>query len=1704
MAQLDFPTSPTVGQVYAGSNGVNYTYTVVNGLYVWTAASAPALTLTSPGSIAGTASIGSTLTYTTGTATGGASPYAYTWAWKKVSDNSVLQANGATYVVPASLLGDNVYVQLTATDAASATATGVTTTFPVPPAAITSAIFPSSVWNPTPSNGLDSNPGGQTGTYNGTATSITTTGCVEASVNGGAYSIGTQTIANGQSLAVRWASTSGCGGAASGTTITGTITDGTYTNSYSLTVNRKPTAFGFTAGSTSAPLSSVQTSNTVTITGINSVSYVTVGSLTAGASTLQASINGGGFVAIPASTSTTLPIVTGETLQIRFTTGSTASATYTAVVNIGDGDTAQFIASSPGFVVTNTSSPVFPSTTFSPSAGPTASPANTVLTGPPALNGTATATWADGTTSLTATGSLEFQVNGGGYTQASTSVATGNTVDLRWNPTAASSAADAASLTGTLTNSTYTNTYTLVVDKQPSAYTWTDQTSVTASSTVTSNVVTIADINCPAELTYTAGATNTLTSVQASIDGGAFTNIPTSSPGLVINPANAAGTAATTIQLRATVGAGVSTAYTLTTNIGKGAAVVTDEWSVTTAAVVASITTPSITSPANGTTNLNPALNSPAGITLVGSTYTPLNGAGAVQTSASWEVVAGSSTTSNPETSAITGLTQNSATSYSSQTIPGGTGVASQTPVTYSNGKYVAAASVGGVTKVYLSSDGTSWTQATVSATLSPKDIIYTTSDTWFIGCNSTSYLKSTDNGATWTQVASGLTQGIGFFVYTNGILFGLPVVNANNTLYYSNNLGTSWNSVNTFTPSIGNGGWTGLAWNGTTYVLIGKDQSGTPLRFTSSNGTTWTNDASAPGGQTIQNQGNKSINFYNGLFYYFVQTTGGFNNSKLLTSSNGTSWTVVGTGAVPASYSADWLPAFAGTNTIYVPDGTSISVSTDGGANWSSSSTSPSGSVQNVAVGPSSAVAAGLISSNLVIWRSQFPTTTIALTDNTSLSNMVVGDSVVEVGGSADASGTITAIGATSLTVVPQSTAWTNGATVKDTTRTVTVTDTPLVSTNTISATGTAAGTWTNTGFSSGNQTNSVQYLNGLFVAVGSSGTLSTSTNGINWTARNSGFGSSTVWCASYINGKYVIGGDDGKVGVSTDGITWTTSVVGSASNSYRAAALGAGLLALGYYSPAVGGVYTSADASTWTSRSVPNFGSAGGLAVKSLAYFSGKFYGGGNSGWLTQSTDGITWTSSQSNPGGTTGAAAAADALTAAGSWLYLTCQDAGTYRTSDGSTWVSSGAPGTVFAYGDGTYISLRQPSLGSWGYSSNGSSWTSGTSFPASLILYTSAAYGNGLFVIGDGNGNIYFSYGPALNSTLTISGANTDGFALGNFISNGKTGGTAASGRIVAISGTSVTVAPQGTNWAAGQNLYRGATIVSSLTDTTNLTSYLIAQALLATSTTYYARVKYATTNVTAATSSFSGWSSFGTAASFVPSPGAAFGGGYFAGQINDSGTIYNLIVAPITSGSLNGQNGGPGGMSIQYKTTLSADAPTATVQNEVYGGPTTDLFKASAAHPVFSTFINGATGPNAGAFNLATGGAGGGTGIGGFNDWYLPAKNELEILYFNLKPDTSANNTGSGINPNAVPARASNYTAGTPAQTTSTLFQAGVFPSPGGAQAFITTSYYWSTSEKSSSTISAWNQNFLVGSQNGPLNEKTSSYYARAIRRISA
>ena len=193
--------------------------------------------------------------------------------------------------------------------------------------------------------------------------------------------------------------------------------------------------------------------------------------------------------------------------------------------------------------------------------------------------------------------------------------------------------------------------------------------------------------------------------------------------------------------------------------------------------------------------------------------------------------------------------------------------------------------------------------------------------------------------------------------------------------------------------------------------------------------------------------------------------------------------------------------------------------------------------------------------------------------------------------------------------------------------------------------------------------------------------------------------------------------------------------------------------------------------------------------------------------------------------------------------------------------------------------------------------------------------------------------------------------------------------------------------------------------------------------------------------------------------------GDAYEGGFYAGQIGVSGVAtHNLVVAPISSGQF-----GPAVWKNAFSSTPGAESVINGPQN------TADMVADgnSTVYPC-AHFCNDAV-------------------IGGYTDWYMPAQNEVEVCYFNLKPTTTTNSTSSGINPNAVPARASNYTSGTPARTLSAAFQSG------GAQAFGTESY-WSSTEASGYT-SARAQSFVDGIQYSE--DKNDPLRVRAIRRVA-
>lgn len=198
--------------------------------------------------------------------------------------------------------------------------------------------------------------------------------------------------------------------------------------------------------------------------------------------------------------------------------------------------------------------------------------------------------------------------------------------------------------------------------------------------------------------------------------------------------------------------------------------------------------------------------------------------------------------------------------------------------------------------------------------------------------------------------------------------------------------------------------------------------------------------------------------------------------------------------------------------------------------------------------------------------------------------------------------------------------------------------------------------------------------------------------------------------------------------------------------------------------------------------------------------------------------------------------------------------------------------------------------------------------------------------------------------------------------------------------------------------------------------------------------------------------------------SFNPTVGAAFGGGFFAGQISTSANgvaTHNLVIGPVASAE-----------SVkQWKIVNTSTAGTSSTID----GPTNSSNMNDATHPA-AQFCEGLT-------------------IGGFSDWYMPASLELEICYYNLKPTTQSNNTNTGTNAYAVPARASNYTAGSPTQTSAADFK------DTGAEDFSTT-IYWSSTE-ATATYAVYRA-FGAGSSGNFFKDNTSyNIKVRAVRRVA-
>jgi hypothetical protein len=213
---------------------------------------------------------------------------------------------------------------------------------------------------------------------------------------------------------------------------------------------------------------------------------------------------------------------------------------------------------------------------------------------------------------------------------------------------------------------------------------------------------------------------------------------------------------------------------------------------------------------------------------------------------------------------------------------------------------------------------------------------------------------------------------------------------------------------------------------------------------------------------------------------------------------------------------------------------------------------------------------------------------------------------------------------------------------------------------------------------------------------------------------------------------------------------------------------------------------------------------------------------------------------------------------------------------------------------------------------------------------------------------------------------------------------------------------------------------------------------------------------------------------FMAAGGSLPPIGEAYQGGYVGGYIShtaNSVPTHILIVAPASTGE---------GTSLSWKTSNTSTAGT-TSTFDGFANTQAMVTAGIADHPAAEFCVN--------------------LTIGGYTDWYLPARLELDIAYFHLKPTTDNNVTTLGINAYSVPERTVNYTTTDPARTSIALYQSG-----GGEDFFASlfsvlgaNRFYRASTETSATGAPA-----VAMGDGGSVNvTKSSSLRVRAFRKVA-
>lgn len=301
-------------------------------------------------------------------------------------------------------------------------------------------------------------------------------------INGGAFTSGSGSINPGDSVAVQLTASDQFASTASVKLTIGGVT-GSFTVT-TIAADTTPDTFTFGAASGVMP-GSLQTSNTVTISGLNTSAPI--------------AINGGSYrINSGAYTSAAGSIGNGDTVSVRQTASAAFATTTTATLTIG--------AVSAPYAVTTVAAMSDPDA-FTFGTVSDVAPGSVQTSGAITVSGTNTAS------PISVSGG-SYAINGGAYTSTAGTVRPGNSVAVRTTASAAFSSAKTVTLTIGAMQGTYTVT-TLAADITPDTFTFGSVGGVLPDSAQTSETIVVSGINSASPISITGG--------EYRINDGAYT-----------------------------------------------------------------------------------------------------------------------------------------------------------------------------------------------------------------------------------------------------------------------------------------------------------------------------------------------------------------------------------------------------------------------------------------------------------------------------------------------------------------------------------------------------------------------------------------------------------------------------------------------------------------------------------------------------------------------------------------------------------------------------------------------------------------------------------------------------------------------------------------------------------------------------------------------------------------------------------------------------------------------------------------------------------------------------------------------------------------------------------------------------------------------------------------------------------------------------